>query len=166
MERQYTMGKKTTLEEGYVHINNGGIIFKIVEVTSEREREKIAPEPPNETAAQRLERYNKPLGIETAVNRTWHMEVRTSHFGSGVTFKFPLGNPSIVQWLIQALQNTLKRMQMDFGQPTDGYEFAFRNWPDGDKRVDVRQYEGRKVDFSWPIQVQTKDQEAEAESSG
>lgn len=145
------MSKKKCLEEAYFHIDNGGITFRIVENTQQRDRVKYAPYKSGETKEDLLKRMTTPLGVEKLTNRRYYFEVRTSHFGSGVTFRFPLGNPHIVRWTIEALQRTLAWMEMPREEPTDGYEFALR-----EGRMYIRRVEGREVDIRYPDSEQQK----------
>jgi len=144
------MGKKTTLEQAYFHIDNGGITFKIVEETSERESSRYASD-----GTMRV------VGIETKYNRRWYFEVRTSHFGSGVNFRFPLGNLVMVAWTIDALKRVMERMAADTGKPTDGFEFAFREL----RRASVGYLGGNKVDFKFPPNMPVDDQDHEYHGS-
>lgn len=144
--------KKTTLEEAYFHISNGGITFKIVEEAHERESKLYPPSPKTIQVG-----YDPtPIGIETRHNRRWYFEVRTSCFGAGTTFRFPLGNPVMVAWTIDALKRVFNRMTLDLGKPTDGYEFGFRD----NRAAQVNHHDGNKVDFKWPFE------EAKNEQSG
>lgn len=142
------MGKKTTVEEAFFDMGNGGFNYKIVEVTSERERTIHAPPVIGETSEQMEKRLASPIRVETLHNRRWYFEVRSSHFGSGLTLRIPLGTPVIVEYLIGSLQRVLGRMKADTGKPTDGFEFAFR---EGRQRMSVSHFDGQKVDFKWPF---------------
>ena len=121
------MGKKVPLEQAYFHINNGGFTLRIVEIRSQRK-----------------------IRITDTVhyNRRWVFEVRTSHFGSGVTFRFPLGNPTMVSWMIEALMRVRNQM-LTPKLPTDGFEMAFRH----DNPARLSYQAGRKVDMYWPTDM-------------
>lgn len=139
-------GKKLPLEQAHFHINNGGITLRIIEVHNKRKsniydrsgwsKEKSLDDPPL-----------KVIGTKTMHNRRWVFEVRTSHFGAGVSFRFPLGNPVMVRWLAEALQRVLARMETDPGELTDGFEYAFRDC----RPARLSHFDGEKVDQDWPV---------------
>jgi hypothetical protein len=138
------MSKKRTLEEVYFHIHNGGMVFRIVETTSERESPQYAEPVPNESGAQLAARLANPISTQTMVNRRWYFEVRLSSFGSGTSFRFPLGNPTMIKWMIDALTRVLARMEKPQKEPSDGFEYAFR---DG-KPVRITRQDGRAVEIN------------------
>lgn len=143
-------GKKLPLEQAYFHINNGGITLRIVEIHNKR-KSRIYPKPSGEDK-NLGDPPPEPIGVEVKHNRRWVFEVRTSHFGSGVSFRFPLGNPVMVSWLIETLQRVLARMGEDLGKPTDGFEHAFRDC----RPVRLSYLDGVKVDHQWPETAQTE----------
>jgi hypothetical protein len=91
-----------TLEEAYFHINNGGLTLRIFEKT------------------------------EDEASSQWVCEVNMKSFGSGTTFQFPLGNPAMVVWFIQALQRTVSKMSPEG-------ELAFHDDP-----PTVKHYDGHR----------------------
>lgn len=143
------MSKKITLEEAYFHICNGGIAIKFVEQHDERESREYPPPVPGETIAQSERRMATPLRIGTNYNRRWFVEVKMMSYGASTTFRFPLGNPLFIAWLMSALPRVLGRMMMDDGRPTDGFEYPFRDT----FKAGVSAWDGRKVKFDWPHTV-------------
>lgn len=148
------MSKKRTLEQAYFHINNGGLSFSIVEKIDVRK--SIATPPQEYLSADLCEHVNEVpgrcpchhdcfcrqpgyacyVGIiprtppkkepEVLTNRRWRFRVTTNHFGAETRYEFPLV-PVMIRWIVEALNRVLTRMETPTGQPTDGFEFAFRN---------------------------------------
>lgn len=144
------MSKKTTLERAYYHINNGGLTFSIIERVDVRKDCTVFPEdwPQQIRGVSNEERETivAALPHEERHNRRWTFEVETRHFGSGVTFKFPIV-PVIVRWTIDALQRVLERMEAPQELPTDGYEHALQD----QSRVTVTTRGGLAIEREgWP----------------
>ena len=75
------MSKKTTLEQAYFHINNGGITFSIVERIDILKNSPVYPKP---SASLKVGDGPKltPISTESLYDRSWRFKVATNQFGS------------------------------------------------------------------------------------
>ena len=140
------MSKKTTLEQAYFHISNGGLSFSIIERTDTRKNCTIFPPDWGDTQKVIGEDPAKHLPTETRYNRSWRFKVTTNQFGATTEFSFPLV-PLMVRWTLGALQRVLDRMDAPQDLLTDGYEHAFREL----EYCSVSAEGGAKVDKYWPF---------------
>lgn len=140
------MSKKTTLESAYFHINNGGVTFSIVERLDTR-KSPIYKDPNPDGAKSGVPLERQATGHETLYNRSWRFRVETHHFGSGVSFSFPLV-PLMVRWTVGALERVLARMETPQGKPSDGFEFAFRDLD----HCSISARDGQRIEEHWPFE--------------
>jgi len=142
------MSKKTTLERAYLHINNGGLSFAIIEQVHIH-KDVVAKYPDDwfsrPRSVEEREAELATLPRENHHNRRWIFKVETNHFGSTTSYSFPIV-PLVVKWLIQALQRVLDRMVAPQELPTDGIEYAFQS----ERNVHVIARDGQQVDEYWP----------------
>lgn len=143
------MSKKTLLERAYLHVNNGGLSFSIVERT-DIHKDVVEKYPDDWTTRPRtIEERDAELATLKRVdhhNRRWAFKIEANHFGSHTTYSFPIV-PLSVKWIISALERVLARMEAPQELPTDGVEFAFKDQVN--VHVDAR--DGQKVDEYWPV---------------
>jgi hypothetical protein len=152
------MSKKTTLERAYLHINNGGLSFSIVERVDVRKDCTVLPPDwtrrpldvtPEGLAARDAELAQLPK--EDRHNRRWLFKIEASHFGSQTEYSFPIV-PLSVKWIIAALQRVLVRMETPTGLPTDDevpYPFTNKSY------VHVTARDGQQVNEDWPVPRET-----------
>jgi hypothetical protein len=152
------MSKKSTLEEAYFHISNGGLTLKVVERIDHRDRKIYEPYKPGETIAEMKKRHDTPLGVVKLTNRRWYMEVKLNSYGGGVSFKFPLV-PLIVGWLVEVLPRVHGHMMMPQTEPTDGIEHAFHDT----RYAYVKHHEGREVDYKWPHKSESQSEDCSSD---
>lgn len=152
------MSKKTTLERAYLHINNGGLTFSVIERVDVRKDDIILPPdwhkrgPIDISPEGQAERDAAlaQLPRQDMTNRRWVFQIETHHFGARTAYSFPIV-PLTVRWMIGALQRVLTRMETPLGLPTDGIEHAF-----ADKdNVHVTAIDGQQVDGYWPVPRET-----------
>jgi hypothetical protein len=151
------MSKKTTLERAYLHINNGGLSFSIIERVDVRKNCTILPSDwPSQVRSldmtsprysEQLEAKLAQLPKEDRHNRRWSFKIEADHFGSHTEYSFPIV-PLSVKWLIAALQRVLARMETPTGLPTDNevpYPFTDKTY------VHVTAQGGQQVEEDWPV---------------
>ncbi len=141
------MSKKTTLERVYLHINNGGLTFSVVERLDVRKdciiwpadwhTRKMTPDE-REVQVANLER-------EDRYSRRWAFKIETYHFGATTSYSFPI-IPLTVKWMITALKRVLVRMEAPQERTSDN-EYPFED----QKNVHVTAQDGQQVDTYWPV---------------
>lgn len=148
------MSKKTTLERAYLHINNGGLTFSIVERVDIHKNCTVYP-PDWHTRPRTV---NTGLGLdlrqeeidalpkEDRYNRRWAFKIETNHFGATTQYSFPIV-PLSVKWMLWALKRVLDRMEAPQELPTDGIEYAFQN----KHEMRVMAVDGHPADAFWPV---------------
>lgn len=146
------MSKKTTLERAYLHINNGGLTFSIVERVDVHRNCTILPpdwHTRKRDAALGLDSRQEELDAlpkEDRYNRRWAFKIEASHFGATTSYSFPIV-PLSVKWLLWALQRVLDRMEAPQTLPTDGLEYAFQD--KNEMRVSIAG--GQPYEAFWPV---------------
>lgn len=161
------MSKKTTLERAYLHINNGGLTFSIVERVDVHKNCTVYP-PDWHTRKRAFSQTTLGLDVrqeeidalpkEDRYNRRWVFKVEASHFGATTQYSFPLV-PLSVKWMVWALQRVLDRMEAPQTLPTDGLEYAFQN----KNEMRVTAAGGQPYDAFWPVD---RDPYQDGEASG
>jgi hypothetical protein len=149
------MSKKTTLERAYLHINNGGLTFSIVERVDVHKNCTVFP-PDWHTRKRETSKTTLGLDVrqeeidalpkEDRYNRRWAFKVETNHFGATTQYSFPIV-PLSVKWMLWALQRVLDRMEAPQSLPTDGLEYAFQNKTE----MRVMAAGGQPYDAFWPV---------------